>query len=557
MEWLLSFLGPAPHFDSGQSTSSPSVMALAVAESGGKGRQAEIESSQNQKVLDTPRTRDACRRLGLILEDLQFRSQDSFYIPGDLKEKQNMRFEHFDKRRKRNLELVLAERAKVIAQNAKKGEVPGVQSGQFLCMLESLFEKEAKRLESDLKGQLRQHTSLVKENEEQLDRERRLEQTLATQDARRLEVNRQLREKGEKVKEKEEKWATRNQELYGGIVKAQEEKQMNHSKVMVAEEERMQKFQTEKAALSSDKSAIFKAKCDAIKQKNAAAVVERREIGELKLGEIEGRLADVGARRDEELRRVEMRSEEQHLHLMDVRDAKNRMDRVDGYRRSELKEQISGNVERIETLLALKDQLLDQRRGRNLKAAATQGSKGLNLKRDCLPGPGQYEARASCMTEMPSVKMTTAVVPGMVDDAIKGTAKNPAPGTYDTNFMPNGDRVDQACSNGVKWGGPEKKSFLDDAIKAKEAIPAPGSYKTKNTLDHKGIKMKREKVTNDNLDKHDKKNYPVWARPAVETPGPAGYSTDDYTRKEVLRRAQRSLPNLTRDMLRPGQAKTQ
>merc|ERR1712151_1205919 len=125
---------------------------------------------------------------------------------------------------------------------------------------------------------------------------------------------------------------------------------------------------------------------------------EKKQVGEMKLQQIEGRLADVQARRDEELRRIEIRSEEQHLHLMDVREAKNRMDRVDGYRRVELKEQIDGNVERIETLLALKDQLLSQRRGRNLKAAATQGSKGLNLRRDCLPGPGQYETRTSSLT---------------------------------------------------------------------------------------------------------------------------------------------------------------
>merc|ERR1719392_321544 len=111
----------------------------------------------------------------------------------------------------------------------------------------------------------------------------------------------------------------------------------------------------------------------------------------MKLQEIEGRLSDVQARRDEELRRIELRSEEQHLHLMDVREAKNRMDRVDGYRRVELKEQIDSNVERIETLLALKDQLLNQRKGRNLKQAATQGARGINLKRDCLPGPGAYE----------------------------------------------------------------------------------------------------------------------------------------------------------------------
>merc|ERR1719478_104121 len=100
-----------------------------------------------------------------------------------------------------------------------------------------------------------------------------------------------------------------------------------------------------------------------------------------------------------------MRSEEQHLHLMDVRDQKDRIDRVDNYRRSELKEQVDSNVERIETLLALKDQLLEQRKARTSKAEATKGSRGLNLRRDCLPGPGQYEQPKSSMQENPVMKI--------------------------------------------------------------------------------------------------------------------------------------------------------
>ena len=50
---------------------------------------------------------------------------------------------------------MLAERAKVIAENAKKGDLPGAQSAQFLSMLESLFEKEAKRMEIDMKAACR------------------------------------------------------------------------------------------------------------------------------------------------------------------------------------------------------------------------------------------------------------------------------------------------------------------------------------------------------------------------------------------------------------------
>merc|ERR1719453_3072442 len=145
-------------------------MAVAVQEKTlGKGLDAA--SVQNTKILDTPRTREACQSLGLVLEDLHYRTYESFLIPGDMKEKQQMRFDHFEKRRKEHLAQVLAERANVIVRNAKKGEVPGVQSAQFLSMLESLFEKEAKRLEVDLKNQLRAHSMVVQENEAQLKRE--------------------------------------------------------------------------------------------------------------------------------------------------------------------------------------------------------------------------------------------------------------------------------------------------------------------------------------------------------------------------------------------------
>merc|ERR1712050_289553 len=127
-------------------------------------------------------TQEACKKLGLVLEDLQYRAQDSFYIPGDKKELIVLRYQHYEKKRKEKLAQVLAERAKVIASAAKKGEVPGVQSGQFLSMLEILFEKEAKRLETDLKSQLRQHTALVKENEDQLEKEVRLQEKLSLRD---------------------------------------------------------------------------------------------------------------------------------------------------------------------------------------------------------------------------------------------------------------------------------------------------------------------------------------------------------------------------------------
>mmetsp|Transcript_1003 Transcript_1003/g.3369 ORF Transcript_1003/g.3369 Transcript_1003/m.3369 type:complete len:540 (+) Transcript_1003:195-1814(+) len=513
---------------------------------------ATLQTLQQQKVLDTPRTREACRRLGLVLEDLQFRTQDSFANPGDLKEKVQLRFEHFEKRRKERLGQVLAERAKVIAQHAKKGEVPGVQSGQFLSMLESLFEKEAKRLESDLKGQLRQHSALVRENEDQLKKEEMLQEKMMLREQRREASKKYHQDNGAKAKQRLEDRLSANAEQVAKLDEDFREKQMNHARQMLAEEERMERFMAEKEALSNDKSALFREKVERMKEKTQQMAIERRIEGENKLQEIEMRIQQVHARREDEQKRRQMQSEEQHLHLMDVREQKNRIDRVDGYRRTELREQIDSNVERIETLLALKDQLLDQRRDRNTKAAATKGSRGLNLRRDCLPGPGQYESAPSTLMEVPGGKIGKSSVPGMVDDAIRGTSKNPAPGSYDTSMLPNGDRVDKAGPSNGKFGQRDRDSYLDDAIKAKDYIPAPGRYQARSQLDHRGTEMRRDRIQDTGLEKNDKRKFPVWARPTTDTPGPAGYSVDDYTRKEVLRRAQKSLPNLTRDMLRTG-----
>lgn len=352
---------------------------LAVASGSGSDaqRQAEIQSSQNQKILDTPRTREACRRLGLVLEDLHFRSWDAFHIPGDMKEKQQLRFEHYEKKRKDRLAHVLAERAKVIAANAKKGEVPGVQSGQFLSMLESLFEKEAKRLETDLKGQLRQHSALVKENEEQLSKEAQLQEKLMAREQQRRKAEQQYKEVGEKTKERTETKMGKSNEIISKLKTDFEEKQMLSAKAIIAEEERMERFNEERAKMSSEKSRVFREKVEGIKDKNAQKLVERREQGEVKLVELQSKIQTVYQRREQEQHTRQVRSEEQHLHIMDVRENKDRLDRVDGYRRDELKEQIGSNVERIETLLALKDQLLDQRKGRNLKQAATQDRKSV------------------------------------------------------------------------------------------------------------------------------------------------------------------------------------
>jgi len=521
---------------------------------GNKAREKEFRADA-QKPLDTPRTREACRRLGLVPEDLQIRSFESFAIPGDLKEKHQLRFEHYEKKRKERFSQVLAERAKVIAENSKKGDIPGVQSAQFLSMLESLFEKEARRMEIDMKGQLRQHSSLVKDNEDQLKKEGQLQEKLMDLDRKREVASKQFEEKGKITKENLDKRLAINKETVAKLDEEHKKKQASYADEMVAEKERLERFMEERKLATLERSNVFRERVAQMKEKTEILQEERRLEGEKQLERIQERIDTVSRRREDEQKNRQVRSEEQHLHLMDVREAKSRIDRVDGYRRDELREQIDSNIERIETLLALKDQLLDQRKGRNTKVESTKGSRGLSLKRDVQPGPGTYEAPPTCLHELPAARIGKSKVPGLVDDAIRGTRQNPAPGSYDTILLPNGDKLNQP--SGGEFNKRNRDSFLDEVRRIKADVPAPGSYAAKSELDSRAVRMSRQRIVGENLDKHSAKRFPIWARPSTDTPGPAGYSVDDYTRKEVMRRAQKSLPNLTRDMLRPGKVEGQ
>jgi hypothetical protein len=518
---------------------------LALASGGGAATQQPV----GQQVLNTPRTREACRRLGLVLEDLQYRDKSEFALPGDIKEKQLLRYEHNEKRRKKWLGDVLAERAKVIAQDAQRGNAPGVQSGQFLSMLESLFDKEAKRLEADLKGQLRQHSSLVKENEEQLKKESQLQAKLMDCERKKVasadhyQVNNGLSAKVNR--ERRTAKAVGNREL------VETERIERHAKMeneRLAEEERLEKFREDKVQNCSDQTGLFRARVEAMKEKRDDMRNERIHACEQRLQDMDRKMLEVQARREEDAKLRQVRSEEQHLHLMDVRESKNRIERVEGYRRDELRGQVEGNIERIETLLALKDQLLDQRKARNMKQDATKGSRGLNLRRDCLPGPGQYEAPQSTLLDAKSSKIGKEARVGIPDERCEANKHNPPPGYYDVKVMANGKSVD-TTSKPLKFSDRQRESYLDQAIREKATVPAPGVYESMAALEKRGAVIVRDKIQDQGLDKYSAKRLPTWQRPATETPGPAGYNTDAYLRKEVLRRAQRSLPDLTRDML--------
>jgi len=506
-----------------------------------------------QKVPDTPRTRQACKKLGLTVADLQFRKYESFYIPGDLREKQLLRFKHYDKKRKERLQQVMAERGVVEAENARRGEIPTTQTEAYLGMMESLLQKEAQRLEHDLKAQLRAHSNSAKENELQLEKEERLRKAEDTVQLKRQANKEYLNMVSEKTRSSANRRAKLQNENISQLEAKFEEEQAKFGLRLVGEKDRLKRFEEEKQGAHMQTMGKYIDKIAGMKVKTAAMAQERIDNGERSLDMIRQRIDTVAASRDAQARDRALRSEEQHLHIMDVRSQKDRIDRMNGYRAETLRGEIDGKIEQIETMLALKDQLQDQRKARTTKMESTKGSRGLSLRKDCPLGPGRYEQdRDAFLIELPVPKMRDSNVSHeqYINDITKVRIQNPPPGAYDPDRMPNGDRVERSSKLDVILGKCERRTYLDEEQAAKKPIPAPGRYEVKASLDPRATKMRRKCVDDKGLDEKDPKNYRDWMRAGTITPGPAGYSVDKFTRGEGLKRSQRSLPNLTREMLR-------
>merc|ERR1719456_1925515 len=127
-----------------------------------------------QRLRNTPRTKEAMRRAGIVDSEIQVKSFQDFYSACDLPEKQRLRFNHYETRRQEKLNLVLQERAKIIAERVKGGGVGDTLNYQSLQLMEGLLDTESKRLEKTLRAQLRYHQAVERENGLQLTKEQTL-----------------------------------------------------------------------------------------------------------------------------------------------------------------------------------------------------------------------------------------------------------------------------------------------------------------------------------------------------------------------------------------------
>ena len=122
------------------------------------------EVDKNQELLDSPRFLESCAIEGVELDELDERDYESFEEKGLIKEKQQMRFEFYEKKRCEKAKDILETREKVIATKRREASAPPDSS--------SMVEKEMHK--NQLKrNQMEKRNDMMKEYDTKITRLRK------------------------------------------------------------------------------------------------------------------------------------------------------------------------------------------------------------------------------------------------------------------------------------------------------------------------------------------------------------------------------------------------
>merc|ERR1719311_678778 len=131
----------------------------------------------------------------------------------------------------------------------------------------------------------------------------------------------------------------------------------------------------------------------------------KKEIkGQAQLEELYEKMDLITQRKEDAKIAQKVRHEEEALKLVDAKDKIKRMERKDLFRRDLIRSHMEQQEERVDTLLKLRDQIVEQRKVR-IKQQAVQKGRPQNI-RDSTPGPGHYQPLPSCLNELPVTRIS-------------------------------------------------------------------------------------------------------------------------------------------------------
>jgi hypothetical protein len=483
-----------------------------------------------QRLLDTPRTKEAFKRSGIQKGELTVKAFQDFYVSGDLPEKQRLRFNHYETRRQEKLNIVLQERARVIAERANQTGTGDALNYQSLQLMEGLLDTEAKRLEKTLRAQLRYHQAVERDNGLQLDKEKGLKSRLEYRKERQTIARSQFDAKAKQLKEIAMAKEKHSLEIQAKLEALGEQEQAKHIAALLDEEVRLKDFAKQREIRSAEKSERWKEKCAMMKLRKEEEDLKKEIKGQAQLQTKFEKMDMVAERKESGKTAQQVRHEEEALKLIDAKDKIKRMERKDLFRRELIREHMEQQEERVDTLLKLRDQIVEQRKVRIKKQSVEKG-RPQNI-RDSTPGPGHYQPLPSCLKETPVTRISESksinTMPGSIDMMIKYTRTIPPPGTYHPRVLPTGNHLDfdiiDGCSTKIVHG--TKKSFADDLAKNTRHNPGPGTY----TFEPGYMLEHSVKLVRDYVDTSDKP--PKWCKPVVDTPAPDEYLLDKFMKKK-------------------------
>jgi len=510
-------------------------------------KKASPEEATIQALLDTPRTREAFKRSGIRKAELKVKSYQDFYVRGDLPQQQKLRHEHYEAKRMEKTHMVQLERQRVINERGigEGGSAGDNANYASLQLMEGLLDTEAKKLEKSLRAQLRYHQSVERENVLQLDKESSLESKLGYRKERQQLARAQFGAKSKQLSEVQEAKTRHVKEIMSSLEQQEELKKADTYATLLDQEARLRAFEKEKSLRNAEKSEKWKAKCKLMQQRKEAEDLQKEIKGHKQLEHLHEKLEVIELRREDLAVKRKVKHQEESLKLVDAKDKIKRLERKEEFRRNLLRENLESQEERIDTLLKLREQILEQRKVRIKQQSVVKG-RPQNI-RDNTPGPAHYQPLPSCLNEMPVTKISTAealnLMPGSIDMMIKKSKAVPPPGAYVPTVLPDGNHLDLNVIDGqttkIVKGSKPRQLFVDEIANKYKHNPGPGNYDVAlgNDLRH-SVRIVRDYVDTSELP-------PKWINNGFvpDTPGPDEYVLDKFSKKGRAKAAN-SAPHL-------------
>lgn len=471
--------------------------------------------------LATPRTSLAMVRLGILPQDLELRSLESFNQVGLLEAAQLLRFNHYEVRRQERLQEVLAERARVLEEQLSLDTATGSTMGELQSM-ERLLDEESRRLEMRLRHQVQASRCKEKVESGLLEKEKSLREKQEYADQRREAAQREKQTRAQRVRQNLENRHRGAAETKLELDAAHEVRQAEYEQAQIQTQEKLRRLQEEKGAKLASRADRWSARREQMKERKDAKELSTAVKAQLMRDKWQDKLSQVGRKKEEQIIAKTLAAEEHYLRMLDAQERAARAKRADEFRREQQRQELLSQQSRVTTMQELKAELLEQRAARARKLAAEQGRRTQQVT----PGPADYVAKPSCLDENPgrTIARSSSVVPGTVEYALKRSKSLPPPGSYDPRCLRSGDAVgpDASRPGGALPKGPKPSAFVDAS---RRGIPGPGAYETNTSTVElpNGVRMQPAVVGSDWVLRDD-------------GPGPAAYVLDPSLRERRLRK---------------------